>query len=217
MDLSADLKVKDEGSNNEDCHSDNDVEEIDQELADQYTYAITPQTDDPQMPALTFRSVFIGVIWAVSSFLCQVFLASANVLFSFRTNSFTVPASLAQLLAYPMGMFMARAIPTHWRFLNPGPFSIKEHVMIFIISSSAAGKPYGIDNIVIQYGKMFINDDRVNIWNALAWVATSQFVGYGIAGICRRFLVKPASMLWPQVLPSVAMFTAFHGGKHNLA
>lgn len=107
---------------------------------------------------------------------------------------------------------MAKVIPSSWKFLNPGPFSIKEHVMIYVIASSAAGKPYGVDNFVVQYGKMFMNDKNVNIWNALAWVGTSQFVGYGIAGISRRFLVKPVSMLWPQVLPNVAMFTAFHGG-----
>jgi hypothetical protein len=41
----------------------------------------------------------------------------------------------------------------------------------------------------------------------------SQLVGYGIAGITRRFLVRPAAMLWPTMLPQVALFTSFHGVK----
>lgn len=46
-----------------------EVAAIDQELADQYTVAITPQTDNPDMPAFTCRSVMIGVVWAVMNLL----------------------------------------------------------------------------------------------------------------------------------------------------
>ena len=37
-----------------------------------------------------------------------------------------------------------------------------------------------------------------------------QLVGFGLAGLIRRFLVKPAAMYWPEVLASVALFVNFH-------
>lgn len=114
-----------------------------------------------------------------------------------------------------MGVFMAAILPRRAMggFLNPGPFSVKEHVLIYIIAGSAGGLPYGVDNVIGQYAEPFMADRRVNIWNSLAWVAVSQLVGYGVAGISRRFLVKPSAMLWPSVLPYVALFTALNGVK----
>ena len=37
-----------------------------------------------------------------------------------------------------------------------------------------------------------------------------QLIGFGLAGILRRFLVKPASMYWPSNLSQVALFVGFH-------
>jgi hypothetical protein len=61
-----------------------DIEDIDANLADKYTFAITPQTDDPSSPALSFRSMFLGCIWGI-------FLACINAIFSFRTIPFIIP------------------------------------------------------------------------------------------------------------------------------
>ena len=37
-----------------------------------------------------------------------------------------------------------------------------------------------------------------------------QLIGFGLAGIMRRFLVKPAAMFWPSILSQVALFVGFH-------
>ena len=37
-----------------------------------------------------------------------------------------------------------------------------------------------------------------------------QLIGFGLAGILRRFLVKPAAMYWPGNLSQVALFVGFH-------
>jgi hypothetical protein len=37
-----------------------------------------------------------------------------------------------------------------------------------------------------------------------------QLIGFGLAGIMRRFLVKPAAMYWPGILSQVALFVSFH-------
>lgn len=60
--------------------------------AENLTDAITPQEDNPRTLAFTFRSVAIGCIWAT-------FIAGSNVLFSFRTNWFTVPVFVVILTA----------------------------------------------------------------------------------------------------------------------
>jgi hypothetical protein len=81
----------------------------------------------------------------------------------FRTNPFAIPATVATLLAYPMGIMMARILPSKLYkigslsfSLNPGPFSIKEHVLITIIAASGGGVAYGVDNVVVQKFSKFM-------------------------------------------------------------
>ena len=129
-----------------------------------YVSAIVPQTDDPSTPSLSFRVLVLGTLW-------NVFLAAANSVFMFRTTQLYIPSAVATLLAYPMGILMARVV-TRRRFtffgrswtMNPGPFSIKEHVLISIIASAGGmslfhddhaynrlgGLAYGVDNVIVQ-------------------------------------------------------------------
>jgi hypothetical protein len=39
---------------------------------------------------------------------------------------------------------------------------------------------------------------------------TTQMIGLGLAGLCGRYLVKPASMIWPSNLPNCALFNTLH-------
>jgi uncharacterized oligopeptide transporter (OPT) family protein len=101
-----------------------------------YVSAIVPTTDDPSTPSLSFRVLILGTLW-------NILLASANSIFQFRTNKFAIPSTVATLLTYPMGIMMTRSLPSRiynlgpYAFsLNPGPFSIKEHVLISIIASA---------------------------------------------------------------------------------
>eukprot|EP00842_Homolaphlyctis_polyrhiza_P000565 jgi/Hompol1/1509/HPOL_000598-RA len=178
-----------------------DIEEVDASYASLYTTGLVPETDDPHAPSLTVRMVILGTAWAIA-------LALINGIFSFRTVAFGLPGSAVALLSYPMGIFLARVLPRG--ILNPGPFTIKEHVLIYIIASSAGGQPYGIDNVVGQYMDRFMGDKNVTFWNSLAWVIATQMIGFGISGMTRRFLVRPAAMFWPTILPTVALFVSFH-------
>lgn len=45
---------------------------------------------------------------------------------------------------------------------------------------------------------------------SILFVITSQTLGYGIAGIMRKFLVWPASMIWPANLVNCALFRTLH-------
>ncbi len=160
--------------------------------------SVTMKTDDPDISSITFRTLFLGIIWAV-------FLSISNALFSFRNNAFIIPSSLALLLSYPMGTFLASVLPSG--ILNPGPFTVKEHALIVVIASAAGGLPYGVDNVVTQRWERWMGDRSITIFNSLPWVLSTQFIGYGIAGIAQRYLVKPCFGL--VFFPSLVYYTLF--------
>jgi len=102
-----------------------------------------PKTDDPNMQILTFRMWVLGV-------LSCVLLSFVNQFFWYRTQPLIVTSVSAQIAVVPIGHFMARTLPTRVFFkdtrfefsLNPGPFNIKEHVLITIFANSGAGTVY---------------------------------------------------------------------------
>ncbi|KAI8612525.1 hypothetical protein BC830DRAFT_1170988, partial [Chytriomyces sp. MP71] len=101
---------------------------------------LVPQTDDPSTPCFTFRAILIGSIFATG-------LSVATAVWAFRTNG-TMTASgatFAVVASYPIGVLAQKLIPKH-SFWNPGPFSVKEHALIFIITSSCS-VPYGMENV----------------------------------------------------------------------
>ena len=119
------------------------------------------------------------------------------------------------LIAYPIGKLMESVLPTS-RFylpfgfsftLNPGPFNFKEHAMIYIFSSAAANPCYALYNIVGQRYKL---GQTLSFGWALFFALATQCFGYGLAGMTRRLLVRPASMLWPSNLSLIALLNSLH-------
>lgn len=117
-------------------------------------------TDDPDMPAGTLRAWALGLIWAV-------LIPGVNQFYFFRWPSITIgpvrafqrlscvsqlnshhaPQLVAQLLSFPVGRLMARLLPQSRIFglqLNPGPFSIKEHVVVTIMAGVGATSAYAV-------------------------------------------------------------------------
>lgn len=70
------------------------------------------------------------------------------MLFQFRPQVISVSALFLQLLAFMIGKGFEFVIPgpgvgpnngnAFWRFMNPGPFNIKEHVAAQIMANTAA-------------------------------------------------------------------------------
>lgn len=115
---------------------------------------VVPETDDPSLPVMTFRAWSLGL----SSCVLLIFL---NTFFTFRTQPLTISAILMQIAVLPIGRFMATILPTKeysflgWRFtLNPGPFNMKEHVIITIFAncgvSFGGGDAYSIGAITVM-------------------------------------------------------------------
>lgn len=48
-------------------------------------------------------------------------------------------------------------------------------------------------------------------------ILSTQILGYSLAGITRRYLVRPSGMIWPSTLVSTAMFTALHKNENKPA
>ncbi|GJJ70025.1 hypothetical protein EMPS_02374 [Entomortierella parvispora] len=169
--------------------------------------AVVANTDDPFIPCLTFRFWVMGLVSIFA-------LSFVNQFFFFRDAPMSVGSLAIQLLSFPVGTFMARVLPTRefsmfgWKFtMNPGPFNVKEHVLITIIANCGAGTAYAVDIIVIQ--RVFYQQDFGFLANLLL-ILTTQLVGYGMAGILRRYLVYPAAMIWPSNLVTVALFNTLH-------
>lgn len=122
------------------------------------------------------------------------------------------------LIAHPWGKFLAYTFPIRIfrlpRFLggyevslNPGPWNIKEHVLVFIMANVAIGPPYALTAIVV--GEYYY-EIRLGFWFSLVLVLATQLTGFGLAGLCRRFLVWPASMVWPQNLVICTLLNTLH-------
>lgn len=111
----------------------------------------------------------------------------------------------------PLGYFMAKTVTRRvffkgrkWEFtLNPGPFNVKEHVLITILANAGAGNVYAIH--IVSVVKVFYKKQLTFIVSLLV-VLTTQVLGFGWAGVFRRYLVEPAAMWWPQNLVQVSLF-----------
>ncbi|KAF8263219.1 OPT oligopeptide transporter [Lactarius quietus] len=160
-------------------------------------------TDDPRMPVSTFRAWLLGIIWAV-------LIPGTNQFFSFRYPSVSVTPLIPLLVSFPIGRLWERYVPKVTLFgvkLNPGPFTIKEHVIITIMSSVASSPAYATDIIAVQ--KVFYNQSPSFTYQWLLMMST-QLIGFSICGICKRLLVDPPSMIWPGSLVSATLFNTIH-------
>ncbi|KAJ7760820.1 peptide transporter MTD1 [Mycena maculata] len=173
--------------------------------------------DDPTLPVFTFRMWFLGLG-------LSCFGAVLGQIFYFRPQTISVSQLFLQILAYILGVVLQEVIPgpgnerygfktpnnAFWRFMNPGPFNLKEHVAITIFASTASGSALAISVFAadeLYYGL------QVNPGVGIFTLIGSQLMGYGLGGIMRAFLVYPTYMVYPSLLPTVQLFDALHRGK----
>ncbi|KAF8151800.1 OPT oligopeptide transporter [Crassisporium funariophilum] len=164
-------------------------------------------TDDPTIPVSTLRSWTLGLIWAI-------IIPGLNQFFFFRYPSVTVTGIVAQLLIFPLGRAWASFLPNVTIFgvaINPGPFTIKEHVLATIMASVGAGSAYATDIVAVQ--RVFYNQNY-NFGYQWMVVMSTQLIGFSIGGIARRFLVQPPSMIWPYNLVTCALFNTLHAQEY---
>ncbi|KAJ5856491.1 uncharacterized protein N7529_010435 [Penicillium soppii] len=157
--------------------------------------AVVDNTDDPSTPVNTFRAWFLGILFTILG-------TGIDQFFSLRYPGIYLYTVVAQLLSYPCGLFLARVLPTTpinvfgTNFsLNPGPFNQKEHMLISIMSNVAYGGLNGTAYVtsIFQVLKLDMFYGMKELADSAGFqillTLSTQLIGYGCAGIARRFLI----------------------------
>ncbi|KAG9440098.1 hypothetical protein H6P81_020263 [Aristolochia fimbriata] len=155
---------------------------------------VVPTTDDTSLPVWTFRMWFLGI-------LSCIVLSFLNQFFSYRREPLSISQVTAQVAALPLGQFMARVLPTtqykigSFKFsLNPGPFNIKEHVLISIFAQAGAmhikEKRQGMTR-----GKFFV----IAMVLSFIWYIVPGFLFPGIMSLSLLCFAFPKSVTLQQV------------------
>ncbi|KAF4583572.1 hypothetical protein EYR38_002325 [Pleurotus pulmonarius] len=164
--------------------------------------------------ALTFRSFILGTVFAgLGAALCQIYL--------FKPVQMTVSSVFLLLLIYTAGNAWATFLPrSTWvtgtrfgflsgvfHFINPGPFTLKEHVVSSLVASTAAGGSTAVMNFAVQ--RLFY-DTHVGAATAVLATFSTACFGYGLVGLLRPLTVYPSEMVYWFNLPTVSVFQALH-------
>ncbi|CAI7619675.1 unnamed protein product [Penicillium crustosum] len=168
--------------------------------------AVIRPVNDLTLPVSTVRMWTIGILFTIVG-------SGLNQFFSLRQPSVTISALVAQLLAFPLGCAWAKWIPLG--MMNPDRhFNIKEHALITIMANVSIGSAAATQ--VIEALVKFYNMPSQGGFEVLLCI-TTQLFGFGLAGMASRWLVGPASMLWPQVLSNAALLTTLHSHSNAIA
>ncbi|CAJ0894025.1 11034_t:CDS:10 [Entrophospora sp. SA101] len=145
--------------------------------------------------------------------------AAISQFYYFRSNGGGYSVFFVLLVSHVLGKWMSNVLPTkqiqiyNWKFsLNPGPFNIKEHVCIAVAAAAGGGTAYATDIIAIR--QLFYGDSA-NFLLGILLLLSTQMIGYGLAGFLRKYLVRPANMLWPSNLVFASLFTTLHGNVND--
>ncbi|KAI0330064.1 OPT oligopeptide transporter [Cubamyces sp. BRFM 1775] len=160
--------------------------------------------DDPELPAFTFRAVFLGIG-------LSAFTSVLSTIYTFKPQNATVSQLFCLIIAYVLGTAMHSVMPStgFWRYLNPGPFNIKEHTVIVIMASTASTVAIAME--IIAALDLFYNI-KLNAAVAIFQIFASQMIGYGIAGLLRTFLVYPTYAFYPNYISVVNLLQSLHFG-----
>jgi len=119
-----------------------------------------PNTDDPTQPIWTFRMWFLGLLS------CSL-LSFLNQFFAYRTEPLIITQISVQVAVLPVAHIMAVVLPkTKFTIrgfgprtfsFNPGPFNVKEHVLITMFANAGSafgtGSPYAV--LIVTIIKVF--------------------------------------------------------------
>ncbi|OJJ49109.1 hypothetical protein ASPZODRAFT_13846 [Penicilliopsis zonata CBS 506.65] len=165
--------------------------------------------NDPTEPILTFRFWMLSTFWVVVG-------CALSTFYYFKPYYVTVTSYAVQLLSWGMGVAMANYLPNrefNWFGFkwnpNPAPWNAKEHALVVVAYWGSCYTAFGLgplSAIELFYG------ESLNAGWSIAFLITTQMIGYGFAGLLRDILVRPPTMYYPGVLPNITLFNAMH---HN--
>jgi OPT family small oligopeptide transporter len=173
------------------------------------------------MPCGTLRAWFLAFVLSTAA-------GGVNTILYLRYPAPILTPIVMLLVAYPLGKLMAAVLPIrtfhfslpYWTprssglypvsfSLNPGLFNIKEHTLITIVLNLVINQAYAL-HCVLNLNSPYFYDSPKPVMFAILFTVSSQMIGFAFAGVSRRFLVTPASMIWPQVLVITTVLNTLH-------
>ena len=192
----------------------------------------------------TSSSINTPRMW-ILSLLCAVLGSATNLFFSLRYPSVAITPVIALVVVHPLGRLWDQLLkrdndpleiyhhgdrstpmksqqrperlPVRTRlrlWLAQGKWNGKEHACVYVSSNVAFGFAFATD-VIVEQSKFY--HQEVSIVYQLLLTISTQILGYSFAGITRRYLVRPPSMIWPGTLMSTAMFTTMHDSENKKA
>lgn len=167
--------------------------------------SVTDPFDDPTVPCETFRVYLVGLIWVILG-------TFINEYFKERQPSISLGTAAVQLFVYPSGKLAELIFPAKslkiWKYeinFNPGPWSHKEQMLATLIYSVSGSAVYATYFIIVEKLDMFYGNPKFSIGTQFLVVLTSNFMGFGLAGLFRKFVIYPVVAVWPTILPTIAI------------
>lgn len=160
-----------------------------------YVRRIVSLSDDPELPTLTFRYFVLTIIFVIPG-------AFLSMMSHFRTTYAPYSVFFVQIASSYAGVWLAKILPawevkvpfTKFSFnLNPGPFSVKEHVLVTI--SAASGATYNLGYTPIAMAELYFNS-RINPAAAIFFMWGIVWTGYSFAALARQFLIYDPQFPW---------------------
>lgn len=165
-------------------------------------------TDDPTLPTITFRYFLLVLIFVTPG----AFISQMSY---FRTTQSPYSVFFVQIASHYVGHFFAKVLPnwkiglpgTKWSFsLNPGPWSIKEHVLVTL--TAASGATYNLGFYPICVAELFYGES-MHPAVAIFFMYSIVWIGYAFAAIARSMLLYDPNYIWPQALMQSTLFETF--------
>lgn len=198
--------------------------------------AVIPSVDDPEIPINSLRMWLLGIVFTIvcrhQSVVCYECYANViklgsgiNQFFSLRYPSVHIVSLVAELVAYPCGVFLAKILPVYsvnlgflgiWCINPDHHFNIKEHAIITIMSNVSFGYGSADSTAILQsYGKFY--GFHLYPGFSILVVLCCQLLGFGVAGLSAPWLVEPADIIWPGVLSNCALLSSLHSRANAVA
>ncbi|KAF2259850.1 putative oligopeptide transporter [Lojkania enalia] len=161
--------------------------------------------DDPAAPTLTFRYFL----------LCFIFVPPGAILYQmgqYRTTAAVYPVLFVQIASYYVGQWLAEILPrkiiripyANFSFnLNPGPWNIKENVLVTV--TAASGATSNAAWAPISLAQLYYNT-YIHPAAAIFFMLAIVYIGYAMAAIARQLLLYDPIYTWPYALMQTALF-----------
>ncbi|KAK1658164.1 OPT oligopeptide transporter [Colletotrichum godetiae] len=207
----------DDGNHEKDNNSDNAIIITG---ADASRYLL-PLRDDFD-PSLTFRSMFLATC-------LSAFQAVMSQIYTFKPTAITISGTFIVLIGYFVGKAWAKIFPrgdnleARWRqdhpegelpayikffkFINPGPWGLKEHAICSITATSASNAAASIQVFAAQ--DLFY-DLPLSPTTVVLTVISIGLFGYGICGVMRPIAVWHVDAVYWSTLPTVKTLQGLH-------